>query len=511
MVGESPVVMGRNKKSFGDFLLCVLKISAILKKEEVRDVTALMKIQTFIQAYAQAISSILESDVTVVDNELIRVAGTGNYAVEIGNTIAHANFFDGILRSGESGIITNVAEDPNCIGCEKRSYCKELANLAYPIFKNGVVVGVISIIAFQEKQRENLLKNRPQLEEFLKYMTMLLESKLYTSEAKDRLEQQLQVVHDDNKVWSFVGKSQKMQEAIAIGQKVAKSDSTVFLRGESGTGKEIMAKMIHDLSHRRDKLMISINCAAIPENLVESELFGYEEGAFTGSKKKGAIGKFELADKSTIFLDEIGDMPLPVQTKLLRVLQESKLERIGGQKTIPIDIRVICATNKDIQHMVEEGTFREDLYYRLNIIPIELPPLRKRKEDIPSLVKYYIAYYNQKLGKQIRGVSAQGMETLVNYHWPGNVRELKNIIEYFANIVEGEEVQLSDLPDHIVLRSAKGYETWSLDKIMEEYEKRVLTNMIRGESTVEDKEQMAESLQISRATLYRKLKKYNLL
>lgn len=479
--------------------------------EEVSHLTALMKIQTFIQAYAQAISSILESDVTVVDNELIRVAGTGNYAIEIGNTIAHANFFHGILKTGHSGIITNVAEDPNCIGCEKRAYCKELANLAYPIFKNGAVVGVISIIAFQEKQRENLLKNRPQLEEFLKYMTMLLESKLYTSEAKDRLEQQLQVVHSDHSVWSFVGKSVKMEEAISIGRKVAKSKSTVFLRGESGTGKEIMAKMIHDLSQRREKLMISINCAAIPENLVESELFGYEEGAFTGAKKKGSVGKFELADKSTIFLDEIGDMPLPVQTKLLRVLQESKLERIGGQKPISIDIRVICASNKNIEQMVEDGTFREDLYYRLNIIPIELPPLRKRKEDIPALSEHYIAYYNQKLNKHIRGLSAEVMQTLMNYDWPGNVRELKNIMEYLSNIVEGEEVQLSDLPDHIVLRSAKGYDTWSLDKIMEEYEKRVLSNMIKDEFSVEDKEKLADTLQISRATLYRKLKKYNLL
>lgn len=473
--------------------------------------TSLMKIQTFIQAYAQAISSILESDVTVVDNELIRVAGTGSYALEIGNTIAHAKFFNRILETGESGIITNVERDPNCIGCEKRTFCKELADLAYPIFKNGAVVGVISIVAFEEKQRENLLKNRAKLEEFLKYMTMLLESKLYTAEARDRLEQQLQVVNDDAKGWSFVGESKKMQEAIGVGCKVAKSDSTVFLRGESGTGKEIMAKMIHDLSQRRDKLMISINCAAIPENLVESELFGYEEGAFTGAKKKGAIGKFELADKSTVFLDEIGDMPLHVQTKLLRVLQERKLERIGGQKPIPIDIRVICATNKDMEQMVKEGTFREDLYYRLNIIPIELPPLRKRKEDIPPLVEHYISYYNQKLNKHIRGVCPEVLQTMVNYNWPGNVRELKNIVEYLANIVEGDEVQLSDLPDHIVLRSTKGYDAWSLEKIMEEYEKRVLSNMLKEDASLEDKERLADTLQISRATLYRKLKKHNLI
>ncbi|MBR2382397.1 MAG: sigma 54-interacting transcriptional regulator [Anaerotignum sp.] len=244
---------------------------------------------------------------------------------------------------------------------------------------------------------------------------------------------------------------------------------------------------------------------------MESELFGYEEGAFTGAKKKGSIGKFELADGSTIFLDEIGDMPLPVQTKLLRVLQENVVERIGGTKPIPIDIRVICATNKNIEQMVEEGTFREDLYYRLNIIPIELPPLRKRKEDLPALIEYYTAYYNQKLGKTLTGISADALQTLLSYDWPGNVRELKNIIEYLANISEGQEVQLADLPDHIVLRSEKGFEDWSLEDIVGEYEKRVLGSMIKKGATLEEKNQLAETLKISRATLYRKLKKYDLL
>ena len=314
--------------------------------------TALMKIQSFIQDYVQAIASILDADVTVVDNELIRVAGTGIYADEIGRTVTHGNFFNQILQSGENGIITDVLMDENCLVCEKIATCNELANGAYPIFKDGAVVGIISIIAFDEGQREKLLQERGQMEEFLKYMSVLLESKLYTDEAKERLEQQLQVVHDAEKGWSFVGNSPKMEEAIRIGKKVAKTNSTVFLRGESGTGKEIMAKMIHAHSDRRDKLMISINCAAIPENLVESELFGYEEGAFTGAKKKGSIGKFELAHGSTIFLDEIGDMPLHVQTKLLRVLQESVVERIGGAKPIPIDIRVICATNKNIEQIV---------------------------------------------------------------------------------------------------------------------------------------------------------------
>ena len=197
--------------------------------------TPLMKIQPFIQAYVQAIASILEADVTIVDHELIRVAGTGDYLNEIGNAVSHANFFEKILKTGKGGIIRDVNDDSNCVGCEKRAYCKELANLAYPIFQNQTVVGIISIIAFREQQRKNVLENMGKLEEFLKYMSMLLESKLYTDEAKSKLEEQLKAVHTAESAWSFVGDSPKMQEALRIGRKVAKSDSTVFLRGESGS------------------------------------------------------------------------------------------------------------------------------------------------------------------------------------------------------------------------------------------------------------------------------------
>lgn len=473
--------------------------------------TSLMKIQSFIQAYVLAIAAILESEVTIVDNELIRVAGTGDYEKEVGKAVNHGPFFEKILRTGKSGIIKNVKEEFTCNTCEKRDECKELANLAYPIFQSEVVVGVIAIIAFREQEKEYLLGKSARLEEFLKYMSVLIESKIYTEEANDKLEEQIKVIRTTDVSRPFIGKSSKMQEVMKIMHKVSKTNSTVFIRGESGTGKEILAKTIHKLSSRGEHLMISINCAAIPENLVESELFGYEEGAFTGAKKHGSIGKFQLADKSTIFLDEIGDMPLHVQTKLLRVLQENAVEKIGGKKPVPIDIRVICATNKNIEEMVKEGKFREDLYYRLNIIPIELPPLRQRREDIPELIQYYIAYYNQKLGKNLSSVSQQAHQALLEYHWPGNIRELKNIIEYLANIVEGNTVELSDLPDHIIFAGNKGYQGWALDDIMQEYEKRILTNLVRGVTTVEEKRKLAKSLKISRATLYRKLGKYDLL
>ena len=309
----------------------------------------------------------------------------------------------------------------------------------------------------------------------------------------------------------IVGNSPRFAEVKKAGYKAAKTMFPVLLTGETGTGKEVFANAIHNNGEQREKPMVSINCAAIPNELLESELFGYEEGAFTGAKKGGKKGKFELASGGTLFLDEIGDMPLGMQAKLLRVLQESVVERIGGTKPIPIDIRVICATNKNIEQMVEEGAFREDLYYRLNIIPIELPPLRKRKEDLPALIEYYIAYYNQKLGKSMRGVSPEALQTLTSYDWPGNVREMKNIIEYLENIAEGEIIQLSDLPDHIVMRSGKGFEDWSLDEIVEDYEKRVLSSMVKKGATLEEKNQLAENLKISRATLYRKLKKYDLL
>ena len=472
--------------------------------------TTLMKIQPFIQAYVQAIASILETDVTIVDQDMIRIAGTGDHEKEIGKMVTHDSFFHRVLTTGECGIIEDVKKEFTCATCARRNECKELANLAYPIFQNCVVVGVIAIIAFNEKQRESLLRDRNKLEEFLKYMSVLIESKICTTEANDKLEQQIEEIRTTEGHIAFIGKSNKMEEAIKIGKKVAKSDSTIFIRGESGTGKEVMAKMIHGLSSRGNRLMISLNCAAIPENLVESELFGYEEGAFTGAKKKGSIGKFELADKSTIFLDEIGDMPLHIQTKLLRVLQENKVERIGAKKPIPIDIRVICATNQNIEEMVADGRFREDLYYRLNIIPIEMPPLRQRQQDIEELIYYFIKYYNHKLNKNISAISKEAQTALYQYEWPGNVRELKNIIEYLENVVEGDTIHLADLPDYIVFKAKEMDSDWSLEKMMEEYEKRILTKLAKKNTTLEEKNQLAKELKVSRATLYRKLSKYDL-
>ena len=470
--------------------------------------TALMKIQSFIQAYVKAIASILDVDVTIVDNELVRVAGTGIYADEIGKTVTHANFFHHILVSGESGSITDSMADLNCKGCEKRTTCRELANVAYPIFKEGAVVGIISIIAFSEGERKNLLENRGQMEEFLKYMSVLLESKLYTDEVKERLEQQLQVVHDAEKGWSFVGDSPKMKEAIRIGKKVAKSNSTVFLRGESGTGKEIMAKMIHALSDRRDKLMISINCAAIPENLVESELFGYEEGAFTGAKKHGSIGKFELAHGSTIFLDEIGDMPFDMQVKLLRVLQSGEIQRVGGLRTVPVDLRIISATNKDLKQAIAQHQFRADLYYRISTLSILVPPLRERAEDILPLAEHFIHRHELRLNRHPVPLPQETAEAILRYPWPGNIRQLESAVERAVHLAEGGAL----LPEHFgiadLMENRRPAAPTPAQATLEDIERQAIAAaLVRFGGNIS---QTAFALGVSRPTLYRKMSKYGL-
>jgi transcriptional regulator with GAF, ATPase, and Fis domain len=230
--------------------------------------------------------------------------------------------------------------------------------------------------------------------------------------------------------------------------KVADSPSTVLITGESGTGKELIAKALHRGSSRRDKPLIKVNCAAIPKDLVESELFGYERGAFTGAVASKP-GRFELADGGTLFLDEIGEVPVEMQVKLLRALQESEFERVGGIKTLRVDVRLIAATNRDLKSLIADGKFREDLYYRLAVVPIELPPLRDRREDIPLLVRHFIVKYDERLGKRVEGIEDEAMQLLLGYSWPGNIRELENLMERSVLFADGPLILASALPDSL--------------------------------------------------------------
>ena len=243
---------------------------------------------------------------------------------------------------------------------------------------------------------------------------------------------------------NVVARSAKMQEVLAMVERVAQTNSTVLLGGESGVGKDLIARAIHEKSRRASGPFIKINSTAIPENLLESELFGYEKGAFTGAAASKP-GKFELADKGTLFLDEIGDVPPTTQVKLLRVLQEREFERLGGTRTLKVDVRLIAATNRDLRAALEEGTFREDLYYRLNVVPIDIAPLRERREDIPDLVHLFITRFSAESVKKITGVKPEALQMLVNHHWPGNVRELQNVVERSAALASHSVLELPEI------------------------------------------------------------------
>jgi transcriptional regulator with PAS, ATPase and Fis domain len=308
-------------------------------------------------------------------------------------------------------------------------------------------------------------------------------------------------------VEDILGVSKPIQQLHEKIKSIASSNSTVLIRGESGTGKELVARAIHNYGVWSQGSFVAINCSAIPESLLESELFGYEDGAFTGARKGGKMGKFELADKGTLFLDEIGDMAQFLQVKLLRVLQERKIERIGGLHPIPVDVRVIAATNRDLEKMIGQGEFREDLYYRINVIPINIAPLRERKEDIDVLCRYFIDEYNQQLNKNVQAMSKEFRRKLCEYSWPGNVRELQNAIEYAMNLASGDILDVEHLP--VGIREVQDDDTDSFN--LELLERRAIHRCLQKfGTTVEGKQMAAKELGIGIATLYRKMKRYGI-
>jgi len=313
----------------------------------------------------------------------------------------------------------------------------------------------------------------------------------------------------------IIGKTPAMIQVVEQMRKVAPGKTTVLIGGESGTGKELFARAIHMLSPRQDKTFVAINCAAIPRDLLESELFGHERGAFTGAVGK-KIGKFELADKGTIFLDEIGEMDLSLQAKLLRVLEEEEMMRVGGTVKVKIDVRVVAATNRDLMQLIQQKTFREDLYYRLNVFPIVIPPLRDRREDIPALVDHFISYYSKEMKKEVKKTSPEAMEMLMTHPWTGNVRELQNAIERAIILSDGNEL----LPEHFGLK-AKAQGDFSLrdvpiegtlQEVSENATRLVESKLIRKvlNETGGNKTRAAEILQVSYKTLLTKIKDYGL-
>ncbi len=319
--------------------------------------------------------------------------------------------------------------------------------------------------------------------------------------------------------YDIIGRSRQMMEIYDAISKVADSPSTVLIRGEHGTGKELVARALHTHSSRSDKPFITINCAAIPQNLMESELFGHEKGAFTGAVSAKA-GKFELADGGTLFLDEIGEIPVEMQVKLLRVLQYEQFERVGGVKTLKVNVRLVAATNRDLEDMIQENTFRQDLYYRLKVVPITLPPLRNRRSDVPLLIGHFLERFNQRLGKHIEGVTPEALECLEEYDWPGNIRELENVMERSVLFANGARLGINELPPEVLNRSElpptrptmDSSGSLSLPEMWKQEKERLEREMISQalDQTEGNVTQAAKILGISRKSLQKKMKELGL-
>ncbi len=323
------------------------------------------------------------------------------------------------------------------------------------------------------------------------------------SQLKELKERLADIYHFDN----IVTKDRRMKEIMAILPSVAQTKSTVLIEGESGTGKELIAKAIHNNSRRKDKPFIAINCAAIPDTLIESELFGHVKGAFTGAHQD-RVGRFELANHGTIFLDEIADMSLATQAKLLRVIQEEKFERVGGTKTVAVDVHIIAATNKGLLKEVKEGRFREDLFYRISVFPISLPPLRERREDIPLLITHFVEKFNKEMGKEIDNIAPQAMNVLLNYFYPGNIRELRNIIEHAFICSKDNTILPEHLPGELLREGERLNITSTKSSSLDNVEKEWIIRML--EETGWRYAETARRLGISRTTLWRKVKSFGI-
>lgn len=362
-----------------------------------------------------------------------------------------------------------------------------------PIFHEGKVVAVVGKVLFQDVQKLHALSQRVRnLNRELAYYK----------------EEYLKRIGIRYRLQDIIGTSPAMKMVKEMIRKVAASNATVFISGESGTGKEMVAHAIHYASHRQKKPFVKVNCAAIPENLMESILFGYAEGAFTGAIEGGRKGKFEMADGGTIFLDEIAELPLSMQAKLLRVLQEKEVEPVGCVYPKSVDVRILAASNRDLEQMVRDQRFRSDLYYRLNVVTLTLPPLRERMEDLPELVEHLLKQCSQEFGVYVKEVSDEAMECLCRYHWPGNVRELRNVLERSLHFMEGNVIEPQHLPEHLQKKNAHEDAPFPLRQAVAKAEKEAIQFALKVAGG--DREKAIHLLGISRSGFYHKLKKYGI-
>lgn len=460
--------------------------------------------------------------VTAIENELYRIKANYilNQTYNYMKTVIE-NVDKGIMIVDTHGKIININElGLNILDKRNHNLINEDINHIIPNFQN-----VVDRISKNNKPITKEIK----LSHASKYKTEVIFKGIKHNEKIIGIVATLTRLKEENKGNNFtgafftfndiIGESDAIKNVITNCKIIANSPSTVLIQGESGTGKEVLAQSIHNYSLRKNNKFIAINCGAIPANIIESELFGYEDGTFTGGKKGGRIGKIELANGGTLFLDEIGEMPLDMQVKLLRVLQEGRVTRLGGSKEISVDMRVIAATNKDLKKEVKRGKFREDLYYRLCVIPIKLPPLKERKGDITKLIEYFLNMKSIKLDKDIPVISNELYNKLLGYNWPGNIRQLENSIENIVNLNGELSVDIIDeyeekVSTNLTIDNKEILEENIKENIkeksfnLEEIEKRTIINAI--DSNKHNMTKTAKALGISRNTLYLKIKKYNI-
>ncbi len=419
-----------------------------------------------------------------------------------------------IAETGKSIVASQVSKEPlflNRTSSWDPEHDREQSFIGVPILLDYKTLGVLAVTLAYSKTRD--------YDSSVKFLTLVSSALVQSIQLKQKIELERQKLLEENvhlkqqlqeefRFHKIIGNSHEMLEVYEMVTRVARANTTVLIRGESGTGKELIAQAIHYNSLRSEGPFIRVNCAAIPENLIESEFFGYEKGAFTGAvaRKKG---RFELANEGTIFLDEIGDLTPMTQVKLLRVLQEQEFERVGGTETIKVDVRVITATNSDLESMMESGDFREDLYYRLNVYSILLPPLRERKTDILLLADHFMIKYSRQQGKIVKRISTPAIDMLMRYHWPGNVRELENCIERAILVCEDQVLHSYHLPPTLQTGESSGTITHlSLTSAVESYEKELIQDALK--STRGNRAQAARLLSITERIINYKIKNYDI-
>jgi Nif-specific regulatory protein len=418
-----------------------------------------------------------------------------------------------VVKTGKPVIIPHISGEPRYLNKTKSTVKPKDDDsfICVPIKAKNIIIGTLSA-KIKYHPGKSLQGELQFLEVTAAIFARLVRSRQDKLEELEKLrlqklrEQGLYSYND--RISSLVGESGKMQELYDLISKVATTDATILIRGESGVGKELVAKAIHDQSRRSKKQMVSLNCAAIPENLIESELFGYEKGAFTGADKTHK-GRFEMAERSTIFLDEIGDLSPNLQVKLLRVLQEKEFQRLGSTETVKTDVRIITATNRNLEELIKGNGFREDLYYRLNVFPLFIPPLRERRADIPLLVNHFIEKYNKMHGLEIQRISSTAIDLLMTYHWPGNIRELENCIERASILSTDRVIRSHNLPP--TLQSAASTHSridGGLEAVLENVEKQMLIdalNITRGNII-----RAADQLKLTERMMGLRIKKYRI-